>query len=91
MVRSPERVFMNVHDEVVVVVPVLVAPGSITAFDSKVHGRLEDVAMDVVKHAGDGDILDFGVNVGSRPRMVGEGVAVFLDGGHEMPIMSMLM
>ena len=82
---------MDVHDEVVVIVPVLVASCSITAFDAQVHGRLEDVAMHVVEHARDGHVLTSGSMSRSRPRMVGERVAVFLDGGHEMPIMSMLM
>ena len=82
VIRTSEGVLVNVHDEVVVLVPMLVAAGAELAINSKVHRRLEHVAVHVVEDARDFDVLFL---------RYGKGSPLAFIAGHEMPIMSMLM
>ena len=75
VVGSPKGVLMNIHHEVVVVVPMLVATCSIRTFDPQVHWCLQNVSVNVVEHGCDFDVLYGRVEVWTGPRMVGEGVA----------------
>ena len=81
VVGAAKGVLVDVHDEVVVVVPMLVAAGAITSINAEVHGGLQDVTVHVVQHTRDGDVLNLGVNVRARPSVVGKRIAVLLDGG----------
>ena len=73
VVGATKGVLVHVHDQVLVVVPMLVAAGAVGAVDAEVHRRLQNVPVDVLQHGGDFHVLFIGVEIWAGPSVVGEG------------------